>query len=193
MRLIAITDDRPIDFEALAIMRMLDLGFNRVHIRKPSLGSEYCRNLIQAIRPIYYSKITIHDYPDFALEFGLGGIHLNSRVVMVPNGFSGLISRSCHSIDDAINVIYDYCFLSPVFDSISKSGYRGAYDFKELASALAGSLNNRLVYALGGIDADHLRLVGHLGFGGAALLGAIWKADSLDGVLKNVNMLLQQK
>jgi thiamine monophosphate synthase len=71
---------------------------------------------------------------------------------------------------------YDYVFLSPVFDSISKEGYRAAFSHEELLRASEAGLINAKVIALGGIDATTLPLLKPYKFGGIGVLGAIWDA-----------------
>lgn len=71
---------------------------------------------------------------------------------------------------------YDYAFLSPVFDSISKAGYESHMDLKEVEKVLKNREDK--IIALGGIDEDKIDTVKVLGFSGIALLGAIWKSDN---------------
>lgn len=68
----------------------------------------------------------------------------------------------------------DYCFLSPIYPSISKPGHAADFDAEELASALAGSRHP--VLALGGVTGERFGELADLGFAGAALLGAVWQA-----------------
>lgn len=84
----------------------------------------------------------------------------------------------------------DYCFLSPIFDSISKSGYRAAFDCSTLAAALATTLAARKVIALGGVTAGHLPELAGLGFKGAAFLGAIWQGTDFNTIEKNINEIV---
>ena len=69
----------------------------------------------------------------------------------------------------------DYVFLSPIFDSISKRGYRSQFSLTELQKAAAEGIIDSKVVALGGITKDKLPLLQSLHFGGAAMLGAIWE------------------
>lgn len=68
------------------------------------------------------------------------------------------------------SIFWDYCFLSPVFDSISKPEYKSNFktDFN-----IEGDLNQR-VFALGGINKSNIKQVFEKEFFGAAVLGAIW-------------------
>ena len=125
-------------------------------------------------------------------------MHLNSRNPSVPDGFGGLVSRSCHSISELSQYgpVCDYMFLSPVFDSISKSGYTSRFSpacSAGTAGPMAGmssdgELSGRdqgngdcrpvdweRVFALGGVCPDNIRLLEETGFGGAAVLGYLWE------------------
>ena len=68
----------------------------------------------------------------------------------------------------------DYLFLSPIFQSISKEGYGNGFPWYELEEARERGFINPKVFALGGIDASHIRQLKGLGFGGAVVLGALW-------------------
>ena len=100
---------------------------------------------------------------------------------------------------------FDYVFLSPIFESISKPGYGGEREgtgasaqfwrggdggdgegsspsrpSPALAAALLSARESprRLgVVALGGIEPSRLRLVSRLGFEAAAVLGAVWGSE----------------
>lgn len=68
----------------------------------------------------------------------------------------------------------DYIFLSPVFDSISKSGYSSAFTHEQLAEAALRGIIDHRVFALGGVTPDKYSFLQRYHFGGAAMLGAIW-------------------
>ena len=69
---------------------------------------------------------------------------------------------------------YDYLFLSPIFDSISKQGYQSAYTTEELQQAATQGILSEKTYALGGISLTNLPTLRRLGFQGAAILGDLW-------------------
>ena len=120
MRLIAITTPGFRENEAGEIRRLLDGGWWRVHIRKPGSDPESVVRLLREIPRGYYPRLSLHDHFPLAGEFGLGGVHLNSRNPRAPRGWNGLVSRSCHTLEEIQQGDeYDYQFLSPVFDSIS--------------------------------------------------------------------------
>lgn len=150
-----------------------------LHLRKPGASVSELRSLLDGIRPEFYGRIVLHDAFDLCGEYGLRGVHLNSRNPVAPVGV-GHVSRSCHSLDEVRESLssacpYAYVFLSPVFDSISKAGYSSAFSDGVLRqAAMDGIINNR-VFALGGVDFSNLEYLESVGFGGAAMLGAAWR------------------
>ena len=128
MRIIVITDTSFAASEAESIRILLSEGVDRVHLRKPQSAEADMRRLIEALPPELYPRLTLQDHLHLAGEYGIGGVHLNARNPEIPAGFGGLISRSCHSFGEiASHPTEDYLFLSPIFDSISKTGYRAGY------------------------------------------------------------------
>ena len=109
-------------------------------------------------------------------EFNLMGIHLNARNPKEPHDYSGHISCSCHSVEEVKNKkhFYDYVFMSPVYDSISKEGYNSPYTAEELRLAAKDKIIDNKVMALGGITPDNILEVKDFGFGGAVVLGDLW-------------------
>lgn len=180
-KLIIITLPDFFEGEADIINKLFANGIQHLHLRKPEATKEQLASWIEKIETDFRSRIVLHDHHDLAFEYGLGGIHLNSRnPKLLREGWGGSISRSCHSIAEveACQGDYDYVFLSPIFDSISKQGYRAAFSKEELADAKARGILSRNVYALGGVTFDNLKEVEQLGFYGAALLGGFWETYS---------------
>ena len=148
MRIIVITDTPFAASEAESIRILLSEGADRVHLRKPQSAENDMRRLIEALPPELYPRLTLQDHLYLAGEYGIGGVHLNARNPEIPAGFGGLISRSCHSFEElASHPTEDYLFLSPIFDSISKTGYRAGYAPDELRKAFAQGIINPRVAA----------------------------------------------
>lgn len=192
MRIIIITSPGAVEGETASICRMLDSGVvDRLHLRKPAMTQEETRLLIERIPERLYPAISIHDHHHLAAEYDLGGIHLNSRNPLPPvDGFPGFVSRSCHSVEEVKKALLldnaDYCFLSPLFDSVSKRGYKGAIGEAEcLALSSMGPLADRVI-PLSGITPERLPEVARLGFNGAAILGAAWEARSIDDFINRL-------
>lgn len=190
MRLAVITDPEFRSDETEVIPRLLSEGIDRVHLRKPGATEADLRRLIESLPATLYPRLTLHDNLPLAVEYGLGGVHLNGRNPESPKDFRGMVSRSCHSLDEvAACSTEDYLFLSPVFDSISKSGYRAAFSEAVLHDAAAQGLLGLRVWALGGVRPDLLPQVRAYGFGGAALLGCIWQDTSTQGLRRTLRDL----
>ncbi|MCD8310765.1 MAG: thiamine phosphate synthase [Prevotellaceae bacterium] len=164
--------------EARRVACFLDEGkCDYVHIRKPSWGRDAVEALIQSIPKEWHRCLVLHDRFELATAYGLHGVHVNSRNPVPPVGFTGSVSRSLHSIEEVARWKAHYTFvsLSPLFDSISKQGYRAAFTPDELAAAKAAGIIDEKVFALGGITFQRLPVVQSMGFGGAMLLGDAWK------------------
>ena len=150
---------------------LIDGRFQRIHIRKPGAADNDMRELLNAIPAEFRGRISLHDCHGLAKEYGVGGVHLNGRNNTAPEGWSGLVSKSLHTVEElAEETEADYVFLSPIFPSISKPGYCGSLNPEELS----GRIGNN-VYALGGVTYDRLPILEAAGFRGAAMLGAVWR------------------
>lgn len=168
---IAITKPEFIAGESQQIEQLLDHGFDFVHIRKPDASLRDVKNLIENIPYRLRKRLKLHGHFELLNEFNLGGAHLNSRCPVAPPAASHL-SRSCHSLQEVEKAEgMDYLFLSPIFDSISKTGYKSAFNLDEIKGKIAG----KNVIALGGVTEDKIPLLRNAGFIGAAMLGAAWQ------------------
>lgn len=181
MRIIAITTPKCTDEDAYIIASLLDLGVDIVHLRKPESDVGACRRLLASLGEEYRSRIVVHDYPELYYEFSLKGIHLNRSVTALPDGYRGLRSRSCHSFNEVVRYKCDcdYLFLSPIFDSISKEGYRSGFSDGELRGASEAGIIDERVVALGGVTLDDIAYLRSLHFGGVAMIGAIYSLEAV--------------
>ena len=176
MYLIIITEPQFTDNEAAIIAQLLHWGVDLMHLRKPESSADELAKLIEAIPTAYHNRLVLHDHFDLAAHFTLHGLHLNRRNSVLPPNHEGMVSQSCHTLDEvkACKTKYDYVFLSPVFNSISKLGYTSAFTPKALSEAKKQGLIDQKVVALGGITAANIDKTKYYGFGGVALLGDIW-------------------
>jgi thiamine-phosphate pyrophosphorylase len=162
-----ITAPHAVDHETAIIPALLRAGADRLLIRKPGWTAENYERLLQQLPHDAYSRILIRDHHALAVKYGLAGVHWSSYPVFVP----GLEhSRGVHNpeeIEQQDNR-FNTLLLSPVFDSISKPGYKGLHN-KSMKKF------NRSVLALGGIDHTNISRLREWNFSGAALLGAIWQ------------------
>ena len=179
---IVITLPNAIDGEATIIRRLLAGGIDIVHLRKPEAGINYCRALLMRLTETERSRIVIHDYATLYEEFSLRGIHQNRNITHLPDGYNGSYTRSCHSLSEVIRYKAEcnYLFLSPIFDSISKEGYRSGFSHEELQEAANKGIIDSRVVALGGVTPDKISYLKSLNFGGIAMSGwAYSEANSI--------------
>lgn len=182
MQLITLTAERILSNEAAILNMLFDEGLPLLHLRKPCSSASEMKELLAAINPSFYQRIVVHDHFELIALFRLKGAHLNRRNPDAPNLSSITVSRSCHSLH-AISHLegYDYLFLSPVFDSISKQDYIHAFTSEELRKAGSRGIINNKIMVLGGVHPANIPLAADYGFGGVAVLGALWGEYLMDG------------
>ena len=177
--IIAITKPDFFDSEAKQIISLLNSGkVDLVHIRKPQQQEQDVERLLNQLPQDLCSRLVIHDHFGLARRFALRGVHLNSRNPAPPEHWNGAVSISCHSISElAICRQKDFAYmsLSPIFNSISKPGYNAAFTAEELEQARQQGIIDHRVFALGGVTFSNISNVLKMGFGGAMLLGDVWK------------------
>ena len=177
MKLILITPPTCFVEEDKIITALFEEGLDILHLRKPDTAPMYAERLLTLIPEQYHKRIVVHENFYLKEEYKLKGIHLNSRNPNVPDNYKGHISKSCHSFEEVkeSKKKCDYVFLSPVFDSITKKDYHSNYTPEEIKKAHKQGIIDKKVYALGGIDVHNIKEVKKYGFGGAAIMGAIWQ------------------
>jgi thiamine-phosphate pyrophosphorylase len=186
-RLVLLTAPTPLPDEPRLLTELLALGPDRVHLRKPGWSATQLEALILALPTRYYPLLVLHAYPHLVRRYQLGGLHLTGsqraattrRPALLPGQ---TLSTSFHSLAEISQHRrhYNYVFLSPIFDSISKEGYSSGLDLAEVQAGLrtlaARSGYRPQVLALGGIEAQNVKQVQQAGFAGAAVLGSIWQS-----------------
>lgn len=176
--------------EAAMLMHLLEShAADCVHLRKPEAGRDYMRLLLAALTAEARSCVVMHDFFDLAAEYDAGGIQLNSRNHEVPEGWKGRITKSCHTLDEVLKTSPQshYVTLSPVFDSLSKNGYRAAFT----PESLQGQLPTGKVLALGGVTPHDLFRLRRAGFAGSAMLGWFWQGGVLDNRMRAAALRLK--
>lgn len=174
---IAITTHHIHPREPQIITSLLRDWWTYVHLRHPDASQRDIQNIIEAIPQKYHSRIKLHGHFELVHSFNLGGLHLNSRCPAPPVGYSGKLSRSCHTPQELSQATgLEYATLSPVYPSISKPGYLPALTHAQIISALAEA--KVPVVALGGVTPDKESELMHMGFAGYACLGSVWQQFS---------------
>ena len=179
MQLIVITSSERIENEAEKINMLFEAGLEILHLRKPDFSKKEYVQLLEEIEEEHHHKIKIHEFFELTENYDLLGVHLNKRNPNYTGKKSVNISKSCHCIEELEKIDgYDYVFLSPIFDSISKNGYKSNFSEETLLKAAASGKINQKVAALGGINQQTLPIVKKYGFGGAAVLGGVWHSTA---------------
>lgn len=175
----------PKENEIQDVITILATNIVAFHLRKPNASKEEIRLFLQQIPIEFHIKIVLHQHIELLKEFSLKGFYC-SRLFLENNSPKqirkkypkALLSRGCHTYHELTNsLLYDYVFISPVFDSISKKGYKANFDFTKLASII--STSETKVYALGGIEPSSIAKIKTIPFSGYALLGYIWYNNTL--------------
>ena len=180
MKLAVITTPAFFGGEEELVRRLFDSGLERLHLRKPGATREELVRFLDSLRASDRARIVLHDHFGLCLRYGCAGVHLNSRNPSLPAELEGVsVSRSCHSLEElgTWKESCNYLFLSPIYDSISKEGYGFAFPREELEKARESGLLDSRVYALGGVSLEHIDELRGLGFGGVAVLGALWQSS----------------
>ncbi|MDD5571175.1 MAG: thiamine phosphate synthase [Bacteroidales bacterium] len=156
-------------------------GLEIFHLRKPDYNLSQFEELIEKIYEKYHRKIVIHSNYELIEKYNLKGIHFSLKNINIKNlkinpARKYSISASFHSLDEFYKYgnKFDYAFISPVFNSISKKDYKSEITHDEINKFLKSEKKQCRVFALGGIDENNVEIIKELGFDGFATLGAIW-------------------
>jgi thiamine-phosphate pyrophosphorylase len=189
MDLYLITPPRASKDELSLARHFLECGLHKLHIRKPLYNEDDFRQYIISIPPAFHPRLVLHGVCSLVNEFPSIGIHLRGEdrqnpalVEQVRQMQPASLSTSFHAWEEIMEegTSYDYVFISPVFDSISKQGYKAGIDLAGHGRLKQWALQHEKqlprIVALGGINATTLPLVQANGFDGAAVLGAVWES-----------------
>jgi thiamine-phosphate pyrophosphorylase len=166
---------------------LLSEGADAILLRKPGWTEDDYVNILERTDPACYPRILIAQYCLLQQRYGLLGAHFSEhlRNSTPPQWLEGLRSEGCllstgiHHKEalPAMATHWDLLLLSPVFDSISKPGYKGQVPegfHRNSGQWAVGSEQSRII-ALGGVNQTNAALAKQMGFDGIALLGAVWQ------------------
>lgn len=205
MRRIGITSEVEVFREQERIINFIQSGYvNYFHIRKPSFSEQQMREYLSVFPKEVRQKLSLHDFHSLAFEMGIGGIHINKRNPILKEEYNEKrVSVSCHSIEQVKEwkERASYVFLSPIFDSISKKGYKSAFSFNELKKYFNDKILDNKVVALGGVTKDNIKELENIGFSSCALLSDLWQLPKImfitpnktkEEIIKECNIVLQE-
>jgi thiamine-phosphate pyrophosphorylase len=168
-RLIVISSEQDLPEEPAAVTALFREGMQLFHLRKPHWSGDQHAQFLSAVPDVFHGRISLHYHHDIAQQFGIRYLHLPEKERMAgTQPHRGYTSTSFHSVNDVVaNTGFTYCFLSPVFDSISKQGHAGRFAGTRFSFPLP-------VFALGGITPANAGVAIDRGFSGIATLGYVW-------------------
>ncbi len=180
-KLIVIAPPASVKNEIKIICKLFSNGLQALHVRKPLFSKTELHNYLLQIPTAFHKKITIHSHYTLLKAFNLKGVHLTERArkKKLPSSYNPKkhsLSASFHSLKDIHNSKrnYDYIFLSPIFNSISKKNYKSSFKEADLKEFLK---TNKNIIALGGVTSATIKKTKKLNFKGAATLGFIWENE----------------
>lgn len=203
INMIVITNPLPIVNEINTIHSLFESGLELLHIRKPDFSGAEMRSFLSKIKPDVKEQLVLHSHHHLASVFGTNRIHfseserIKTAALLGKSAFSTYktkgfhLSTSVHSMDDfnALENTFEYAFLSPIFQSISKENYSSKTDWFEV-------IKNRTNYttkliALGGIESKNTEQTLKNGFDAVALLGTIWNKNNPIENFKSCQKIVQ--
>lgn len=179
--LIAITTDHFFIGEIEGTIALFKQGLQTLHFRKTGASEEACRHFLNNIPNQYHNRIVLHQYEQLLEVFDLKGFHFKDGAWLEADYKRNCqYSASIHNLQDLQKVEskLSYVFLSPIFDSISKTSHKAFFDLNKLKETF--SKTNTKVIALGGINKDTVIDAYNTGFDGVAGIGYLWQAFEKD-------------
>jgi len=176
-KIIVITPSDTFENETKVWVDLFEAGLERLHVRKPGFSVTGIQELLQQVPVQYYSRMVLSHQPELVQSYGTMGLHLSYVDFKQYSGTlekGQTLSVSVHNWSEAAEVApeVDYVFISPVFDSISKSGYLA----NESLRLVPAGLNN--IYALGGVCSSNIDQLSAMGYVGGVVLGEIWNKET---------------
>lgn len=180
--MIVITSPIQIANEINTIHALFENGLELLHVRKPDFSETEMKTFVSKIKTAFRHQLVLHSHHQLALEFGINRIHFTEKNRVATSNESlenwkksgYTLSTSIHKMSDfeALSSVFDYAFLGPVFESISKPNYVSNLDFKKELEQRKN--NTTALIALGGITSENIKTALAFGFDDVALLGTIW-------------------
>ncbi|WP_293745112.1 thiamine phosphate synthase [uncultured Pedobacter sp.] len=180
MELIVISKPTVFKEESSLINQLFEAGLQVFHLRKENVDEAAYRKIIEGISTEYHSRIALHHFHSLTGDYHIHRIHHTESFRKERNhealSENNIYSTSIHHLTAMEQVgQYDYSFFGPVFNSLSKPGYKSMIPshFRLEKHQVAPK-----IIALGGIGLTEIDQVKEMNFDGIALLGSIWNDPS---------------
>jgi len=192
MKVVVVSPEKELAEEQGMVQEMFRLGLRNYHVRKPKYSTDKLRSYLSKFDERYLDRIVIHTHHELATQFKVKGIHLTERHRKKKAFRTWLtmkwvkfrrpdiqVTTSFHVIQSITrnhNPEYRYVFLNPIFESISKIGYKSTFNDDSLREALKKTKYK--VLAMGGVTFDNIDRVIDFGFHGFGLVGTLWQNEN---------------
>ena len=180
--------------EIITIKSFLRKEENLFHLRRYFSFEEEVVSFLSSFTEEERKQIVLNHHHFLASEFGINRLHFseNDRIEMGDEKLEKLhslgfiLSTSVHTVEDfeKLTSVFEYAFLSPVFDSISKENY------KAVSFDLANIRRDIKLIALGGVTFENYNNALNLGFDGVAFLGGVWNQENPSLIVSNLVSLV---
>lgn len=168
---------------AAQVQRLVDGGARVIQIREKTITADtFYDDVGEAIRIAHSAgaRIIINDRADIAIALGADGVHLGQDDLPPDEarkmlGDKAIIGFSTHSIEQAraaVDLPIDYVAFGPIFPTASKGDSEPVVGL-EMLRRVRSVIGSMPLVAIGGINADNLRLVLDAGADSAAIIGAM--------------------
>lgn len=193
MKKIIYTPEQDIISEIEKIVSMFEMGADFLYLRKPAKDISYWYPYIEQFPFGWESKMVTTDFK-LLHDMSLGGFHFKREILksLSKNDLSEnlkmlkeakvISSATVHNFEDLekYDGLFDILLVSPLFESISKKGYLGTWDFEKLKTFLENRKSpSTLLIGQGGICDENITSFLSLGLDGYALLGYLWNSPEV--------------
>lgn len=191
---ILISSPEIVNNENITIKSFLRKEHNLFHLRRYVSFEEEVVSFLSSFTEEERKQIVLNHHHFLASEFGINRLHFSEKdrieigdeklEKLHSHGF--ILSTSVHTVEDFenLNSVFEYAFLSPVFDSISKENYKAvSFDLNNIRKDIK-------LIALGGITVENYNDALNLGFDGVAFLGGVWNQENPGLIVSNLVSLV---
>ena len=187
---ILVSDNKQKLNETRTVKSFLSCESNLFHLRRYESLEEDVVTFLRSFSEEERKQIVLNHHHFLASEFGINRLHFSEKdrieigdeKLGKLHSLGFILSTSVHTVEDfeKLTSVFEYAFLSPVFDSISKENY------KAVTFDLANIRKDIKLIALGGVTIENFNEALNLGFDGVAFLGGVWKQENPNEIVRNL-------
>jgi len=193
-KIIVISSPTAVPSEIEKVSSLFNAGLKQFHVRKPNFLHSDMENYIKSIPICYHKYLVLHSHYGLAVKYNLKGIQIGYKSIQYTSLYSGkfcYLGYSAHSFSEIEEYkdFFTHFFISPIYNSISKSDYKSNFSENQIINYLENNYNTNII-ALGGIDESNCRITLNMGFSTLAFLGAIWQSNDVVKTYSNISKSL---